>query len=118
MKRLFLLPAGLLIVASVVNGAQSQPAASDPHSKAASERPMMASMRAEEAKLDDLVAQLNAARGDDRVDKLIAVVRELVAERKRMRDGMAGRGGMMMNPAATAPDAGAADSAHHAEHGR
>ena len=117
MKRLLLLPAGLLIVASVVNGAQHQPAASDPHSKAAGERPMMASMRAEDAKLDDLVAQLNAARGDERLDKLIAVVRELVADRKRMHDGMAGRGAMMMKPTETAPGAGAADPANHSEHG-
>jgi len=104
--------------ASVVNGAQKQAAPPDPHSKAAGERTMMASMRAEDAKLDDLVAQLNAASADERIDKLIAVVRELVADRKRMHEGMAGGGRMMMNPTGTAPDAGAAISGQHSEHGK
>jgi hypothetical protein len=97
MKRVILVLAGLLVVASAAGHAQNQPAAPDPHPKMAGQQPMMASMQAADRKLDDLVAQLNAARGEDRLDKVIAVVKELVAERKAMRDMMAGRGGMMMN---------------------
>jgi hypothetical protein len=51
---------------------------------------MKASMEANEKKLDDLVAQLNAATGDDRLDKLVVVVNELVAEHKAMREHMNG----------------------------
>jgi hypothetical protein len=45
---------------------------------------MKASMDTQNKKLDDLVAQLNAAKGNDRTDTLVALVNELVAERKAM----------------------------------
>jgi hypothetical protein len=51
---------------------------------------MKASMEAKQKKLDDLVAQLNAATGNDRIEKLIAVVNELVAEQKGMHEHMSG----------------------------
>jgi hypothetical protein len=97
MKALILVLTGMLVVASAAGRAQNQPSASDSHTKMAGQQQMMVSMQAADKKLDDLLAQLNAARGDDRLDKVIAVVKELVAERKIMRDMMAGRGGMMMN---------------------
>lgn len=56
---------------------------------------MKASMEAKQKKLDDLVAQLNAATGNDRIDKLIAVVNELVAEQKGMHEHMSSMMGMM-----------------------
>jgi len=45
---------------------------------------MMKSMEARDKKLDALVAELNAAKGNDRTDTLVALVNELVAERKTM----------------------------------
>jgi hypothetical protein len=118
MKALILVLTGMLVVASAAGRAQNPPAASDPHPKMAGQQPMMASMQAADKKLDDLVAQLNAARGDERLDKVIAVVKELVAERKAMREMMAGRGGMMMNREPAAPGASSDHSTHHPEPGK
>ena len=47
-------------------------------------------MMHDDGKLDALVAELNAAKGNDRIDKLVAVVNALVAERKAMHDHMNG----------------------------
>jgi|SRR5580765_4877177 len=119
MKTVILVLTGMLVVASAAGLAQHPPPASDPPAKMAGQQPMMASMQAADKKLDDLVAQLNAARGADRLDKLIAVVNELVAERSAMRQMMAGRGGMMMNggmmnkEGAAPPKADGDHSAHH-----
>ena len=51
---------------------------------------MPMSMAAQDEKLDALVAEMNAARGNDRVDKIVAVLNALVAERKAMHDHMKG----------------------------
>lgn len=50
---------------------------------------MMASMQAEQKKLDDLVAKMNAAQGSDKVDRIADVVNEMAAMHRRMN-------GMMM----------------------
>jgi len=118
MKAMILVLTGMLVVASAAGRAQNPPAAADPHPKMAGQQPMMASMQAADKTLDDLVAQLNTARGDDRLDKVIAVVKELVAERKAMRDMMAGRGGMMMNRESAAPTPGGDHSTHHPDSGK
>jgi hypothetical protein len=118
MKAMILVLTATLVVASAAGRAQNPPTAPDPHAKTAGQQPMMASMQAADKKLDDLVAQLNAARGEDRLDKVIAVVKELVAERKTMRDRMAGRGGMMMNKESAAPDTSNEHSTHHPEPGK
>ena len=56
-------------------------------------------MKAEQAKLDDLVAQMNAATGPDKVDRIAAVVTDVAAMHKRMSammmQGMM-QGGMKM----------------------
>jgi hypothetical protein len=70
---------------------------------------MMASMQAEQQKLDDLVAQMNAATGPEKVDRIAATVTEMAAMHKRMSIMMMhGRMMQMMpmpphgdNPAAT-----------------
>lgn len=49
---------------------------------------MMANMQVEQKRLDDLVAQMNAAKGQDKVDKIAAVVNELAARDKRMNSMM------------------------------
>src|SRR5678816_2303140 len=55
---------------------------------------MMANMQAQQKKLDELVAQMNAAKGPDKVDRIAAVVTEMAAMHKRMSTMMM-EGGMM-----------------------
>ncbi len=49
---------------------------------------MMADTKAADVRLDGLVATMNAATGQTKVDATAAVVSEMVAQRKAMRDGM------------------------------
>jgi hypothetical protein len=49
---------------------------------------MMAQTTAADARLDGLVATMNAATGQPKVDATAAVVSEVVAQRKAMREGM------------------------------
>lgn len=49
---------------------------------------MMADTKAADARLDGLVAAMNAATGQPKIDATAAVVSEMVAQRKAMRDGM------------------------------
>lgn len=49
---------------------------------------MMADMKASQEKLDDLVAQMNAATGQQKVDRIAAVLTELVARQKAMQTHM------------------------------
>jgi hypothetical protein len=65
---------------------------------------MMANMQAEQKKLDDLVAQMNAATGPDKVERIAAVVNEMAAMHKRMS-------GMMMMM-----EGGAMQMPHDAHH--
>jgi hypothetical protein len=56
---------------------------------------MMAEMHAANQKLDNLVARMNAARGNDRIDAMAAVITELASQHKNMGTGMMSMGGMM-----------------------
>jgi hypothetical protein len=49
---------------------------------------IVADMTAADQRLDDLVAKMNAASGQAKVDATAAVVTELVTQRKTMRDRM------------------------------
>lgn len=49
---------------------------------------MMAEMKAADQRLDDLVAKMNAASGQAKVDATAATVTEIVAQRRTMRDRM------------------------------
>jgi hypothetical protein len=71
------------------HGEQTMPAAPGGAVHGMPMMPMQA-MSERDKKLDDLVAQLNAAKGNDRIDKLVAVVNELVTERKAMHEHMNG----------------------------
>jgi hypothetical protein len=57
---------------------------------------MMADMKAADQRLDGLVAKMTAASGQAKVDATAAVVTEIVAQRKTMRDGMMQMHGGMM----------------------
>jgi hypothetical protein len=50
---------------------------------------MMAEMKAADAKLDQLVTQMNAATGDAKVAAMAQVVNELVRQQKAMHEHMA-----------------------------
>lgn len=54
----------------------------------ADQEKMMAEMKAADLRLDGLVAQMNTATGQPKVDATAAVVSEMIAQRKTMRDGM------------------------------
>ena len=56
---------------------------------------MMTDMRAEQKKLDELVAQMNAAPQSEKLDRVAAVVTEMAAMHKRMSAMMTENGGMM-----------------------
>ena len=72
---------------------------------AADRQAMMANMQAQQKKLDELVAQMNAATGPEKVDRIAVVVTEMAAMHKRMSTMMM-EGGMMQmqhGPAPAAP---------------
>ena len=54
----------------------------------ASHEKMMADMKAADDRLDVLVASMNSASGTEKADATAAVVSEMVAQRRAMRDGM------------------------------
>jgi hypothetical protein len=49
---------------------------------------MMAKMEAMDARIDELVKSMNAAKGGKKTDAVAAVINELVAQRKQMREQM------------------------------
>lgn len=57
---------------------------------------MQAKNKEMDARLDQLVAAMNQADGQVKIDRTAAVVNELVAQRSQMRDRMAGMMPMMM----------------------
>src|SRR5215831_8751720 len=94
-----LLFAGITLVAVTAGIASSQETALKPdmHAMMAEQHKMMMSTQVSDKKLDDLIAQLNAAKGTDRIDKLVAVVNELAAQRKQMTGMMSMHDGMMQH---------------------
>lgn len=72
----------------------AQGASADRQAMMAERQAMMANMQAEQKKLDDLVAQMNAAKGPEKVDRIAAVVTEMATMHKRMSTMMM-QGGMM-----------------------
>lgn len=98
----------------------------------ADQKAMMAKMAADDQTLTDLLATMNAAKGEAKVAAIAAVVTELAAQRSRMQaqmmrmqggmmdqmmanmTAMHGTGGMMKK--APAPENGATDADHAAHH--
>jgi len=89
--------AGTAIAATQHDHDSSAPAAPSAQATAMDHQKMMAEMQASQAKLDELVAQMNAATGPEKVDRIAAVVNEMAAMHKRMSTMMNGmmEGGMM-----------------------
>ncbi len=69
----------------------------------AERKKMMADAQAAEKRLDELVAKMNASQGTAKIDQIAAVVNELVAQHKRMREGMMSMPGGMMQRMQAAP---------------
>ncbi len=60
---------------------------------------MMSRMKEMDARLDEKVAAMDAAKGDQKVEAIAAVIKEMVAQRKDMREHMMkmrGKRGHMM----------------------
>ena len=58
---------------------------------------MDAEMKAQDAELDRLVAEMSTATGERKVDAVAVVVAKLVEQRKAMHSKMSGMGGDMMS---------------------
>ncbi len=89
-------------------GASIARAEEQPQAPARPVRPRGEQMRENQRKLDELVARMNAATGEVKVDAIAAVLNELVAQRKEMMSvgGMGapmGRMGSPMRPGAKPP---------------
>jgi len=78
--------------------------AEEPKAPAQPAHPMMEVMRQHDQKLDDLIAKMNAAKGEAKVDAIAAVLNELVAQRKEMRKQMAAGPGPMRGPMMRHPE--------------
>ena|SRR5712691_7045934 len=102
--------AALLLSASVGHAQttydhSTTPASTGPQQQAmANRQAMMANMQAAQKKLDDLVAQMNAATGFEKVDRRAAVITEMAAMRKDMCAQM--MNGEGKSPAAGPPEGG------------
>jgi hypothetical protein len=86
----------------------------------ANHQAMMATMQAEQKKLDELIAHMNAATGPEKMDRIAAVVTEMAAMHKRMSTMMM-QGNMMQimmqgHRGAGNPATPKAPSDDHAEH--
>lgn len=68
---------------------------------------MQSQMAQMDQKLSDLVMKMNAAKGNDKVEAVAAVVNELADQRKRMHKRMADHQGMMMKHMGAHMQAGA-----------
>jgi hypothetical protein len=110
--------ATLLLSASLGN---AQTTGHDHAAAAADNHAMMADMQAAQKKLDDLVAQMNAATGPEKVDRMATVITEMATMHKTMCTQM--MNGEMMSmmmrmqrgagQPAPAPKSSDADQAEH-----
>jgi hypothetical protein len=60
---------------------------------------MMAGMKAGQEKLDDLIAKMNAATGQAKIDQMAAILTELAAQKKAMQAQMMSHGHQANSPA-------------------
>jgi|SRR5262245_59495789 len=84
--------------------------AQEPQQKAARQqqfqqqrRAMMEQIQERNKKLDDLVAKMNAAKGEAKVDAIAAVINEMMEQRKAMAPPHMGMGGPMGGAGMPAP---------------
>jgi len=80
--------AGLTTVAAVHAQTQEKPPTHDRAAMMANCQTMTAGMTTDQNKLDDLIAKMNAATGQLKIDQMAALLTELVANQKAMRAHM------------------------------
>jgi hypothetical protein len=107
------LVASFTTVATLHAQSPETPPAHDRAAMMANCQSMMAGMKADQARLDELVAKMNAATGQLKVDQIAAVLTELVAHQKAMHAHMMSMGG---TPAAPANPPKAQPEAGHEQH--
>ena len=73
----------------------TQPVAGQAVTPGPGRQQLMQNMTAADQRLSELVAKMNAATGDKKVDAMAAVITELVAQRKQMQEQMRMQGSMM-----------------------
>ena len=101
--------AGFTTVATLHAQTAETPPARDRAAMMSNCQSMMAGMKANQDKLDDLVAKMNAATGSLKVEQIAAVLTELVAQQKAMHAHMMSMGGAPAaptNPPTAQPEAG------------
>jgi hypothetical protein len=76
--------AGLAMAATLQAQTRETPPTHDRAAMMANCQTMMAGMKADQDKLDDLIAKMNAATGQLKIDQMAAVLTELVAHQKAM----------------------------------
>jgi hypothetical protein len=96
--------AGLVVSVTLIGAVQAQSSQapskdSGPMGMMAHGQKMMAGSKAGQEKLDELVVQMNAATGQLRVERIAAVLTELVAQQKAMRAHMTCMGHEPASPA-------------------
>jgi len=84
------LPAAVLIAQVPPHGPMKGMMKGDKSKMMEMHQKMEAEMKTQDAELDRLVAQMNAATGDQKVDAIAAVVTKLVEQRKWMHSQMGG----------------------------
>jgi hypothetical protein len=109
-RRLWAAAASVIAVLSTAVVLAQTPAAGGHEQRMAEQKAMMAKMTAADQKLADLAARMNAAKGEDKVAAMAAVLNELVAQRKQMHQSCG-----MMNTAPT-PATGSTEPDHGAHH--
>jgi hypothetical protein len=77
-------------------GTTDQPAQAQPGQQASMMK-MMATMHANDQKLDDLVKKMNAAKGNAKVDAMAELLTTLVQDRRAMHESMMANMSTMMN---------------------
>ena len=110
----FVLPSALaLALAALASAQQPQPKAGQPAQERQQQfqqqrRAWIEAAQERNKKLDDLVAKMNAAKGEAKVDAIAAVINEMMEQRKAMtpHPGMGGPMGAPMMPAPS-PEGGA-----------
>jgi len=92
------------IALAVVGAFAPGAGAEEPQAPAQRVHPMMEMMRQHDQKLDDLIAKMNAAKGEAKVDAIAAVLNEFVAQRKENRKQMGAGPGPMRGPMMRKPE--------------
>ena len=94
----------LALALAILGAFASGAGAEEPEAPAQPVHPMMEMMRQHDQKLDDLIAKMNTAKGEAKVDAIAAVLNELVAQRRDMRKHMGSGPGPMRGPMMRPPE--------------